>query len=412
MAPFPLDLLGLFGKPGTYLVFLLIGFGFGYALEMSGFNKSTILAGQFYFRDSRVVKVFFTAIVVAMGLLFLSVHLGLLDYNSIWVPPTYLWPGIVGGLIMGVGFILGGFCPGTSIVAASTLKIDGIVFVLGGLLGSWIFSESERFFSNFYFDSYYGRVTLMDVFHISTGAAMLLIALLAVVFFTVMERLEAYVTHKETPKGRFRQIAWFAPLVLSLVVLVMGDPTPEQRWQAIAPEKELLLESRAVQIHPGELLNFLADDTLPVIMLDVRPETDYNLFHIHGARNLKMSELPETAKELLLNPAVGQTVVVVMSNDEAAATEAWKIFQGMSVPNVYILEGGINEWISIFGAKEESIRPTPTAQPNDDRLDYTFSAALGDRWEAANPFPHEWKLEYEAKIKLQRKKGPSSGGCG
>ena len=49
--------------------------------------------------------------------------------------PRYLVPGIVGGLIMGVGFIVGGFCPGTSLVAAITGKIDGILFTLGALVG-------------------------------------------------------------------------------------------------------------------------------------------------------------------------------------------------------------------------------------------------------------------------------------
>ena len=140
MAPFPLDLTGLFGKPGTYVIFLLIGIAFGYVLEIAGFNNSTLLAGQFYFKDLRVLKVMFTGIVVAMLMIFGSAAIGLLDYNLIFVNPTYLWPGILGGLIMGVGFIVGGFCPGTSLVAAATLKIDGIIFVVGGLIrrhGVW-----------------------------------------------------------------------------------------------------------------------------------------------------------------------------------------------------------------------------------------------------------------------------------
>ena len=142
MIPFPLTLEPTYGKLIAYLVFLLIGFAFGYVLENSGFNKSTLLASQFYFKDLRVFKVFFTAIVVAMLLIFGASAIGLLDYNLIWVNPTYLWSGIVGGLIMGVGFILGGFCPGTSLVAAATLKIDGILFVLGGLVGVFIFGET------------------------------------------------------------------------------------------------------------------------------------------------------------------------------------------------------------------------------------------------------------------------------
>jgi len=109
MTLFPLPLDSIFLKIGVYAIFFVIGNGFGYVLESSGFNVSTTLAKQFYFKDLTVFKVFFTAIVVAMILIFAATAVGLLDYNLIWVNPTYLWAGIVGGLVMGVGFIIGGF---------------------------------------------------------------------------------------------------------------------------------------------------------------------------------------------------------------------------------------------------------------------------------------------------------------
>jgi uncharacterized membrane protein YedE/YeeE len=142
MATFPLPLAELLGHWGSYLVYLLVGLAFGATLETAGFGNSTKLAAQFYFRDMTVFKVMFTAIIVAAALIFLSSAVGLLDYKLVWVPPTYLWPGIVGGLIMGVGFIVGGFCPGTSLVAMATGKIDGIFFVAGVLFGIFIFGET------------------------------------------------------------------------------------------------------------------------------------------------------------------------------------------------------------------------------------------------------------------------------
>ena len=124
MAPF--DLTSLFGTTGSFLFYLLIGFAFGFILESSGFGDARLLAAQFYFKDLRVLKVMFTAILVAMLLVFWSSALGLLDYDDVWVNPTYLWPGILGGIIMGVGVILGGYCPRTSLVSMATLKLDGI----------------------------------------------------------------------------------------------------------------------------------------------------------------------------------------------------------------------------------------------------------------------------------------------
>ncbi|MCG3210214.1 MAG: hypothetical protein FOGNACKC_03845 [Anaerolineae bacterium] len=105
--PFPIE--AVYGKIGYYLVGLLIGVAFGYVLEMGGFGNSTKLAAQFYLTDMTVFKVMFTAIVVAMVLVFGATAFGFLDYNRVYVNPTYLWPGIVGGIIMGVGFVIGGF---------------------------------------------------------------------------------------------------------------------------------------------------------------------------------------------------------------------------------------------------------------------------------------------------------------
>ena len=133
MAPF--DIASSLGPVAYALVFVAIGFGFGAVLEMGGFGDTRKLAGQFYFKDMTVLRVMFTAIAVAAVLIALASSFGLLDVSRVFVNPTYLWPGIVGGLIMGVGFVIGGFCPGTSLVAASTLKIDGIVFLVGALLG-------------------------------------------------------------------------------------------------------------------------------------------------------------------------------------------------------------------------------------------------------------------------------------
>ena len=116
---FPLEMLSSVSvdNPVSYLVFALVGVAFGYTLESAGFGDSRKLAAQFYFREFTVLKVMFTAIAVASVLLFGAVGLGILDLHLIWVNPTYLGSGIVGGLIMGVGFIIGGFCPTTSLAS-------------------------------------------------------------------------------------------------------------------------------------------------------------------------------------------------------------------------------------------------------------------------------------------------------
>lgn len=181
MAPF--DLVATLGVTGSYLVYLGIGFGFGFILESSGFGDSRKLAAQFYFRELRVLKVMFTAIVVAMLLVFWACALGLLDYDDIMVKETYLWPGIVGGLIMGVGFILGGYCPGTSLVSVATLKVDGMFFLLGHVVGVLAFGETVGYINEFWNSSYMGRFILPELLGLDTGVVVLLVVCLALVMF-------------------------------------------------------------------------------------------------------------------------------------------------------------------------------------------------------------------------------------
>ena len=125
----------------------------------------------------------FTAIVVAMILIFWATALGLLDYNEIWVAPTYLWPGIAGGVIMGIGFILGGYCPGTSVVSVATLKIDGMFFFLGHVAGVIFFGETVSFITTFWNSGYLGRFTLPELLHVETGVTVVLVVCLALAMF-------------------------------------------------------------------------------------------------------------------------------------------------------------------------------------------------------------------------------------
>lgn len=411
MAPFPLPLEAIIGKVGMYAVFLAIGFGFGYVLELSGFNDSRELAAQFYFKDLRVLKVMFTAIIVAMVLVFAASGIGLLDYNLIWVNPTYLWSGILGGFIMGFGFIIGGFCPGTSLVAASTLKIDGLIFVLGGLIGVTLFGELEKFFAVFYNGSNFGRVTLMEFLNLPAGVVVLLVVFMALFMFWGGEQLERIIGKKDLSKEpKLRYVGAGGIVLAALVVLFIGQPSTQDRWDRLAPEKQAQLDDRVYQIHPGELLHTMHNHKINLVMLDVRSESDYNLFHILDAEHVPPDLITEKIDEFIQEPA--NTVFVIMSNDETAATEVWKTMVAEAVPNVYILDGGVNRWLDTFAGEFEEDFCAGTKETDDDELRYEFTAALGSGCPAAYPNEEHFELEYEEKIKLEIKRAPSGGGCG
>src|SRR5512139_1509787 len=363
---FPLDAFTTVSaaNPWTYAVFAGIGFAFGYTLEMAGFGDSRKLAAQFYFKELTVIKVMFTAIAVALTLLFGAAGLGLLDLGRIWVNPTYLWSGLLGGLIMGVGFIVGGFCPTTSLASASTGKIDGMLFMLGGFVGAFLFGETEQYFDNWYNNAgYYGRVTLDQVFNLPVGVVVLLVVLMALFMFWGAEQLERIFGKKDlTKEPKLRVAGAGVLLALALGVVIIGSPSIEERYnkvqftrqideQSVTLSADQMLEKRLVQITPAELFKTVYNQGINLVMLDVRPESDFNLYHIKGALNVPLDKLPAIIPDLLSEPPAN-SVFVLMSNDETAATEAWKELSASTVPNVYILEGGINNWIAFFSKED------------------------------------------------------------
>jgi len=186
----PLSSLYEFPEWLNMLTAFLIGTGFGFALEQAGFSSSRKLAGMFYGYDATVLKVFFTAAIVALiGSQFLG-FFGVLNLNQVYVNEFYVTASIVGGVIMGAGFIMGGFCPGTGICAMSIGKIDAIVFVAGGFAGAFLFTETYPMIEGLATAQYRGPVKINEVLGLSPGVFTLILVVAAVGMFWLAERAE------------------------------------------------------------------------------------------------------------------------------------------------------------------------------------------------------------------------------
>ncbi len=121
---------------GTFLLLTLVGgVAFGVVLERAGFGSGCKLTAVFYGYDMSVVKVMFTAIVTAMVGLWLLASIGVIDMQEIYIVPTNYTAQLVGGLVFGAGFVIGGYCPGTAVVACAAGRTDAWVFALGLLAG-------------------------------------------------------------------------------------------------------------------------------------------------------------------------------------------------------------------------------------------------------------------------------------
>ncbi len=444
MAPFDMHALGgaLF-----YLPYFLIGVGFGAILEMSGFGDSRKLAAQFYMHDMTVLKVMFGAIITAAVLIFLSTSLGLLDFGRIYVSPTFLYPQIFGGVLLGIGFIIGGFCPGTSIVASSTLKIDGMFFALGVAIGSFIFGETMTDYLDFYYSGAMGRFTLFDWLGVDAGVVVFGLIAMALLMFYGAEISEAVFGEGKSlkdisliPHNKKHIAAAGAILMLALIVMAMGQPTAEEKWEHIKSAEMPKIRDRAIYAHPAEVVNLKEDSAVKVSILDVRPEKDYNIFHIMDSRHITFDDINDRQFIKELRNAPDNEVVFVVSNGETLATKAWKMLRGQDIQNLYVIEGGINNWLKIY-PPDPCIATPKEKTSNDEELAYNFKYAVGDHSYSAHPdnFRQEYITEcfkkkhpewatmpimefnpykhgftppkYTNKVKIQKKQA-IMGGCG
>ena len=159
----PLIPMGVIPETWNNVIALVLGVGFGFSLEASGFSSSRKIMGTFFGYDFVVLRVFFTAAITAMTGIFYFDYMGWMDMSMLYINPYYVMSAIIGGIIMGFGFALGGFCPGTSFTGVAIGKIDAMFFTGGLFIGVFIFSELYPLFQGLYNGQNMGAAKIYDL---------------------------------------------------------------------------------------------------------------------------------------------------------------------------------------------------------------------------------------------------------
>lgn len=331
---FPFWWLGAGGREVGLVVAVAIGFGFGFVLERAGFGRVQTLVGQFYGTDMTVFKVMFGAIVTAMlGAVALS-GLGLMDLRAVAssaTSATWIWPMIVGGLLLGVGFIVSGYCPGTSIVAAVSGKLDGLATVIGVVVGTLVHAElmSSAKFRAFMDSGYLGQVYLYDVLGLPAAVVALFVALMAVGCFLGAEKLERIFGKEAAPLSplapkRFVFAGYGAFAAVGLASLALPTGT------AATP-------AAPARIAAADLARRVLDEPWKVRVLDVRPLEECAKERVPGAECAPVA----TLKDLYLaDVSAARDLVVVAEGDLAELPAEVRAYRG----EVRVLEGGFEGW--------------------------------------------------------------------
>ena len=364
---FALDMLN---TPLGFGMAALVGILFGFFLEQAGFGSSRRLTGIFYLRDMTVLKVMFTAVVTTLVGYPYLVAFGWLKPSGIFGLGTYWWAQIIGGLIFGVGFVMGGWCPGTALVGLASARWDALVFLGGVLLGSIFFNEIYGAIEPLYNGACAGTIRLQDTLHIPASWVVLGFCVAAVLAFAGSTRLECAFGGRpapDAPEKRNNRRAALALLILALGVLVLPAPPPEVSGQprlhaaeqpspqmaSILTEVSLAGDHISAPDLAGRMMLGAADLTV----FDIRSTEDYEKFHLRGALSLPLEALLAEAGARV--PRTGR--VVLYSNGTTHAAQAWMALRQMGWTNVRVLTDGI------LGFWRECLTPPSLSGSLDER---------------------------------------------
>jgi hypothetical protein len=294
-----------------------IGVLFGFALERGGFANARKLAAQFYLYDMTVFKVMFTAILVAMVGLYTLAGFGIVDLARLWINPTFVWAQVVGGLLLGFGFILSGLCPGTSVVSLASGRWDGLVTMIGIVLGTALFAVAVDLFPAI--ERLYeagGTVSLLpDLFHVPAPWLVLGVVIMAGSAFVGAEKVEALFRRRygvieltPEPTPRTPRVKFAVAGALAGVVLVAAA------WRPATPTSAPVAMSAVM---PLEVAEALIARTPGLLILDLRADPA-------AARGIPgaYAVTDSAALELLRGAPTGARVVVYDEVGTRAQTPA------------------------------------------------------------------------------------------
>jgi len=108
-----------------------------------------------------------------------------------------------------------------------------------------------------------------------------------------------------------------------------------------------------------------------LVLIDVRPETDYEKFHLPGAINIPLSSILETEWTDYLNQDLRYNVFY--SNGTVNANQAWMLCRQLGYENNYVLQGGLNYWAETIMNPD---KPASTS-PNEELAKYDFRKGAG-----------------------------------
>jgi uncharacterized protein len=352
----------------------IIGGLFGVAVEQGGFSSARRVTAFFYGRNMAVPRVMLTAIVTAAVGLLIASAFGLVDASRLTVNTTYLLPHLIGGLLVGTGMAVAGFCPGTALTSMAIGRLDGLAAIGGIFVGVSAFGVSMPVLQKLYFATRVGNVTLMDTLGISAGYLAAALTVGALLFFAALRLVEK--RFGDYPAGDEPLLAnryagagrWLAGA--AVVVGLMAGAAGYSYHPGVDSDRAMLgrdfqsyfafMPDSGYGIAPTDLEEMINSGLAPHYLIDVRSLAELKSGGLPGAvhiaaRQLRLPEQLAKLKQLKMS-------VVLYDKTGSVSFQLLPLLRANGI-DTYALAGGLEAYAKRNATDAAGMPAAPGAPP-------------------------------------------------
>jgi rhodanese-related sulfurtransferase len=154
---------------------------------------------------------------------------------------------------------------------------------------------------------------------------------------------------------RAERALMIAALVGGLLAVVAGNPTRPVHGTVDVTRLAEIVEQEEDHVTAVELAKWIRDDHKGLRVLDIRSETEFDEFHIPGAKRAALADIARM-------PLDSTATYVLYSEGGTHAAQGWFLLRARGIENAYFLRGGLYEWL------EQIMNPrVPSTMPQIER---------------------------------------------
>lgn len=183
---------------------------------------------------------------------------------------------------------------------------------------------------------------------------------------------------------------------------------PEKADYNQIPAKEFLREiyNPARYLSTHQIAKRLIERDPSIFLVDVRTASEFEEYAIPGAFNIPLENILE--EEWVDYLSQDGMDVVLYSNGDIYADQAWTLIAQQGVKNLYIMKGGVNQW---FARIIQPVAPPETA-PSEAFDLYAFEKAACIYFGGASTNVESTApVEKKTVVVRKKKKKAAEGGC-